>query len=184
MILFVAKYFLESFRCWFNKLSVSHGLDHNQRWDSVRNCNEQRYLQHLEKTIWNVQLSHVKFSYMTIYDMFCMRNVYIITLACKDSTEQIGAWRDYIWRHKMDWRRLPWHFFWIYFSISSLQLLCVMISHWLTVLKHKMLRQILLKSAAGDRRWSMDYWVLTLIFIAVYRGSDDMLRTPFTLHDQ
>ena len=73
----------ESFRCWFNKLSVSHGLDHNQRWDSVRNCNEQRYLQHLEKTIWNVQLSHVKFSYMTIYDMFCMRNVYIITLACK-----------------------------------------------------------------------------------------------------
>ena len=53
------------------------------------------------------------------------------------------SWRDYIWRHKLDWRQLPWHFFWIYFSISSLQLLCVMISHWLTVLKHKMQRQIL-----------------------------------------
>ena len=57
------------------------------------------------------------------------------------------AWRDYIWRHKLDWRRLPWHFFWIYFSISSLQLLCVMISHWLTVLKHKMPRQILFLKA-------------------------------------
>ena len=30
------------------------------------------------------------------------------------------AWRDYIWRHKMDWRRLFCHFFWIYFSISCL----------------------------------------------------------------
>ena len=28
------------------------------------------------------------------------------------------SWRDYIWRHKMDWRRLVRHFFWIYFSIS------------------------------------------------------------------
>ena len=28
-----------------------------------------------------------------------------------------------------------------------LQLLCVMISHWLTVLKHKMLSQILIKNA-------------------------------------
>ena len=33
---------------------------------------------------------------------------------------QILAWRDYIWRHKMDWRRLLRHFFWIYFSISCL----------------------------------------------------------------
>ena len=57
------------------------------------------------------------------------------------------SWRDYIWRHKLDWRWLPWHFFWIYFSISSLQLLCVMISHWLTVLKHKMPRQILFLKA-------------------------------------
>ena len=30
-----------------------------------------------------------------------------------------NAWRDYIWRQKMDWKRLPCHFFWIYFSISS-----------------------------------------------------------------
>ena len=34
--------------------------------------------------------------------MFCMRNVYIITLACKDSTEQIGAWRDYICMETQD----------------------------------------------------------------------------------
>ena len=47
-------------------------------------------------------------------------------------------WRDYILRHKLDWRRFPWHFFWNYFSISFLQLHCVIISHWLTVMKHKM----------------------------------------------
>ena len=51
-----------------------------------------------------------------------------------------------LWIHKMDWRCLPCHFFWIYFSGSFLQLFCVMISHWLTVLKHKMLRLILYKS--------------------------------------
>ena len=34
-----------------------------------------------------------------------------------------------------------------FFSISSLQLLCMMISHWLTVLKHKMPRQMLLLKA-------------------------------------
>ena len=33
--------------------------------------------------------------------------------------EERQPWRDYIWRHKLDWRQLPWHFFWIYFSISS-----------------------------------------------------------------
>ena len=33
------------------------------------------------------------------------------------------------------------------FSISFLQLLCVMISHWLTVLKHKMPSQILIKNS-------------------------------------
>ena len=49
--------------------------------------------------------------------------------------------------HKLDWRWLPWYFFWIYFSISFLQLLCVMISNWLTVLKHKMPNQILNKNS-------------------------------------
>ena len=34
-----------------------------------------------------------------------------------------------------------------YFSIPFLQLLCVMISHWLTVLKHKILSQILIKNS-------------------------------------
>ena len=34
-----------------------------------------------------------------------------------------------------------------FFPISFLQLLCVMISHWLTVLKHKMQCQILIKNS-------------------------------------
>ena len=34
-----------------------------------------------------------------------------------------------------------------YFFIPFLQLLCVMISHWLTVLKHKILSQILIKNS-------------------------------------
>ena len=33
--------------------------------------------------------------------------------------------------HKLGWRQLPWHFFWIHFSFSVLQLLCVMIAHML-----------------------------------------------------
>ena len=38
------------------------------------------------------------------------------------------------------------HFLNLFFNFL-LQLLCVMISHWLTVLRHKMLSQILIKTA-------------------------------------
>ena len=51
--------------------------------------------------------------------------------------------------HKLDWRRLPWHFFLNLFFhfLPVLYLLCIMISHWLTVLKHKMPNQILYKNS-------------------------------------
>ena len=47
-----------------------------------------------------------------------------------------------------------------FFPISFLQLLCVMISHWLTVLKHKMPSQILIldwfgKCCAVVTTWSL-----------------------------
>ena len=47
------------------------------------------------------------------------------------------------------WFGIPISFllFPIFFSISFLKLLCVMISHWLTVLKHKMPSQILIKNS-------------------------------------
>ena len=88
-----------------------------------------------------------KYGKLKMAPLPCSNIIWTLTMNAPILIPVSSPWRDYIWRHKLDWRRLPWHFFWIYFSISSLQLLCVMISHWSTVLKHKMPSQILIKTA-------------------------------------
>ena len=60
---------------------------------------------------------------------------------CSVIAEEMGQWRPwmyilYIMDAQVGLKTIALTLFWIYFSISFLQLLCVMISDWLTVLKH------------------------------------------------